>query len=156
MIGIWPLIMGVTMFVQMKLNPTPPDPMQAMIFTWMPVIFTFMLASLPGRAGDLLGVEQLAVDHPAGGDHARARASNSAARESRLQEQGEDTERRPVETDREVEAAAKIAEPKRNVEDERRQRAESSLAPPIPSSGNTERPPSGKQSRWLLAPVKRR
>ncbi|BBE72949.1 membrane protein insertase YidC [Oharaeibacter diazotrophicus] len=47
MIGIWPLIMGVTMFVQMKLNPAPPDPTQAAIFTWMPVIFTFMLGSFP-------------------------------------------------------------------------------------------------------------
>ena len=47
MIGIWPLIMGVTMFLQMRLNPTPPDPTQAMIFTWMPVVFTFMLASFP-------------------------------------------------------------------------------------------------------------
>ena len=47
MIGIWPLIMGVTMFVQMRLNPTPPDPTQQMIFTWMPLIFTFMLASFP-------------------------------------------------------------------------------------------------------------
>ena len=46
-IGIWPVIMGITMFVQMKLNPTPPDPTQAMIFTWMPVLFTFMLASFP-------------------------------------------------------------------------------------------------------------
>ncbi len=46
-LGAWPLIMGVTMFVQMKLNPTPPDPTQAMIFTWMPVIFTFMLSSFP-------------------------------------------------------------------------------------------------------------
>jgi YidC/Oxa1 family membrane protein insertase len=47
MLGIWPLIMGVTMFVQMRLNPTPVDPAQQMIFTWMPVIFTFMLASFP-------------------------------------------------------------------------------------------------------------
>ena len=47
MIGVWPLIMGVTMFVQMKLNPAPPDPTQQMIFTWMPVLFTFMLASFP-------------------------------------------------------------------------------------------------------------
>ena len=39
--------MGVTMWVQMRLNPTPPDPTQAMIFTWMPIIFTFMLASFP-------------------------------------------------------------------------------------------------------------
>ncbi|WP_249694391.1 membrane protein insertase YidC [Stappia sp. WLB 29] len=47
MLGIWPLIMGVTMFVQMKMNPAPPDPTQQMIFTWMPVLFTFMLASFP-------------------------------------------------------------------------------------------------------------
>ena len=46
-LGIWPLIMGVTMFVQMRMNPTPPDPTQAMIFTWMPLVFTFMLASFP-------------------------------------------------------------------------------------------------------------
>ena len=44
-LGAWPLIMGVTMWMQMKLNPTPPDPTQAMMFNWMPVIFTFMLAS---------------------------------------------------------------------------------------------------------------
>jgi len=47
MIGIWPLIMGVTMWVQMKLNPAPPDPMQQKIFAWMPVFFTFLLASFP-------------------------------------------------------------------------------------------------------------
>ncbi|NLS02119.1 membrane protein insertase YidC [Rhizobium sp. P32RR-XVIII] len=46
-LGVWPLIMGVTMFVQMRMNPTPPDPTQAMIFTWMPLVFTFMLASFP-------------------------------------------------------------------------------------------------------------
>lgn len=44
MLGAWPLIMGVTMWAQMKLNPAPPDPTQQMIFNWMPVIFTFMLA----------------------------------------------------------------------------------------------------------------
>jgi YidC/Oxa1 family membrane protein insertase len=44
-IGAWPLVMGVTMWFQMKLNPAPPDPAQKMIFDWMPVIFTFMLAS---------------------------------------------------------------------------------------------------------------
>ncbi len=47
MIGVWPLLMGVTMFLQMRMNPTPPDPTQAMIFNWMPVIFTFMLATFP-------------------------------------------------------------------------------------------------------------
>ena len=46
-LGIWPLIMGVTMWVQMKLNPPPPDPTQQMVFNWMPLIFTFMLGSFP-------------------------------------------------------------------------------------------------------------
>src|SRR5205085_8334137 len=44
MLGVWPLIMGVTMWMQMKLNPPPPDPTQQMIFDWMPVVFTFMLS----------------------------------------------------------------------------------------------------------------
>ena len=39
--------MGATMWVQQKLNPQPPDPVQAKLFQWMPVIFTFMLASFP-------------------------------------------------------------------------------------------------------------
>jgi len=47
MLGVWPLIMGVTMFVQMQMNPQPPDPTTAMIFKWMPVVFTFMLATFP-------------------------------------------------------------------------------------------------------------
>ncbi|WP_434064195.1 membrane protein insertase YidC [Pararhizobium gei] len=47
LIGVWPLVMGITMFLQMRMNPTPPDPTQAMLFTWMPVVFTFMLASFP-------------------------------------------------------------------------------------------------------------
>src|SRR6185437_7296726 len=46
-LGVWPLIMGTTMWFQMKLNPTPPDPTQQLIFGWMPVIFTFMLAGFP-------------------------------------------------------------------------------------------------------------
>jgi len=46
-IGVWPLIMGITMWVQMKLNPAPPDPVQQKLFTWMPVFFTFLLASFP-------------------------------------------------------------------------------------------------------------
>ena len=35
---------AITMWLQMKLNPAPPDPAQKMMFDWMPVIFTFMLA----------------------------------------------------------------------------------------------------------------
>jgi YidC/Oxa1 family membrane protein insertase len=44
-LGFWPIVMGITMFLQMKLNPAPPDPTQKMIFDWMPLVFTFMLAS---------------------------------------------------------------------------------------------------------------
>ncbi len=44
-LGFWPIVMGITMWAQMKLNPAPPDPTQKMIFDWMPLIFTFMLAS---------------------------------------------------------------------------------------------------------------
>ncbi|HMA15036.1 MAG: membrane protein insertase YidC [Bacteroidota bacterium] len=46
-IGIWPLLMGISMFLQQKLNPQPPDPVQAKIFLMMPVIFTFLLATFP-------------------------------------------------------------------------------------------------------------
>ncbi len=46
-LGVWPLIMGCTMFFQQKLNPPPPDPVQAKIFQFMPIIFTFMLARFP-------------------------------------------------------------------------------------------------------------
>ena len=46
-LGIWPIIMGCTMFLQQRLNPPPPDPMQARIFQFMPIIFTFMLARFP-------------------------------------------------------------------------------------------------------------
>jgi YidC/Oxa1 family membrane protein insertase len=47
MIGAWPLIMGVTMFLQQKLNPQPVDPAQARIFMILPVVFTFMLSAFP-------------------------------------------------------------------------------------------------------------
>lgn len=46
-LGIWPLLMGATMVLQQKLNPKPPDPVQAQIFAWMPVVFTFLLATFP-------------------------------------------------------------------------------------------------------------
>jgi len=47
MIGAWPLIMGVTMWMQQKLNPQPPDPVQAKLFMILPLVFTFMLAQFP-------------------------------------------------------------------------------------------------------------
>ena len=43
----WALIMGATMYLQQRLNPQPPDPIQAKLFQWMPLIFTFMLAGMP-------------------------------------------------------------------------------------------------------------
>jgi len=46
-LGIWPLLMGATMYFQQKLNPAPPDPVQAKVFQFMPIIFTFMLGTFP-------------------------------------------------------------------------------------------------------------
>ena len=46
-IGIWPLIMGVTMWLQQRLSPKPTDPQQAMIMGMLPILFTFMLAPFP-------------------------------------------------------------------------------------------------------------
>ena len=47
MIGAWPLIMGLTMFLQQKLNPQPVDPVQARMFMLLPIVFTYMLAAFP-------------------------------------------------------------------------------------------------------------
>ena len=47
LIGIWPILMGVTMFLQQKLNPQPADPVQAKIFLFMPLLFTVLLARFP-------------------------------------------------------------------------------------------------------------
>ena len=46
-IGVWPLLMGLTMYLQQKINPPPPDPIQAKIFMMLPFIFTFLLATFP-------------------------------------------------------------------------------------------------------------
>ena len=47
MIGVWPILMGLTMYLQQKLNPTPPDPMQAKIFMFLPLFLTIILAPFP-------------------------------------------------------------------------------------------------------------
>jgi YidC/Oxa1 family membrane protein insertase len=47
LIGAWPIIMGITMFIQQKLNPTPPDPIQAKIFMFFPIFLTVILAPFP-------------------------------------------------------------------------------------------------------------
>lgn len=46
-LGAWPIMMGISMFLQMRLNPAPPDPVQAKIFQLMPFFFTFLLATFP-------------------------------------------------------------------------------------------------------------
>ncbi len=46
-IGAWPVAMGVSMYIQQKLNPAPPDPMQAKIFMFFPVFLTVILAPFP-------------------------------------------------------------------------------------------------------------
>ena len=46
-IGIWPVLMGLTMYLQQKINPPPPDPIQAKIFLMLPFVFTFLLATFP-------------------------------------------------------------------------------------------------------------
>tara|TARA_Y100000590_G_scaffold432378_1_gene548336 strand:+ start:752 stop:2431 length:1680 start_codon:yes stop_codon:yes gene_type:complete len=47
MIGAWPILMGLSMYVQQKLNPTPPDPIQAKIFMFFPLFLTIILAPFP-------------------------------------------------------------------------------------------------------------
>ena len=47
MVGVWPVIMGASMFLQQKLNPAPADPMQAKMFMFLPFVFTFMFARFP-------------------------------------------------------------------------------------------------------------
>jgi YidC/Oxa1 family membrane protein insertase len=44
---ILPIIMAISMFVQTRLNPTPPDPLQAKIMLWMPIIFSVMFFFFP-------------------------------------------------------------------------------------------------------------
>jgi YidC/Oxa1 family membrane protein insertase len=73
MIGAWPLIMGVTMFLQQKLNPQPVDPVQARMFMALPVVFTYMLSAFPAGLviywawNNLLSIaQQWAIMHRAG------------------------------------------------------------------------------------------
>ena len=47
LIGVWPCLMGVSMYLQQKLNPTPPDPVQAKIFMFFPLFLTVILAPFP-------------------------------------------------------------------------------------------------------------
>jgi YidC/Oxa1 family membrane protein insertase len=73
MIGAWPLLMGVTMYLQQKLNPQPVDPMQARMFMLLPIVFTYMLSAFPAGLviywawNNLLSIaQQWAIMHRAG------------------------------------------------------------------------------------------
>jgi YidC/Oxa1 family membrane protein insertase len=72
-IGAWPLLMGVTMYLQQKLNPQPVDPVQARMFMLLPVVFTYMLSAFPAGLviywawNNLLSIaQQWAIMHRAG------------------------------------------------------------------------------------------
>ena len=69
-IGIWPLIMGGTMYLQQKLNPQPADPTQAKIFLMLPIVFTFMLGQFPAGLVIYWAWKQPSVDRPAMDHHA--------------------------------------------------------------------------------------
>ena len=77
-LGIWPLVMGVSMFFQMKMNPEPADPVQKQMFSWMPVIFTFMLGTFPAGLviywtwNNTLTVLQQSLHHDQGRREGRA------------------------------------------------------------------------------------
>ena len=85
MIGVLPLLMGITMWIQMRLNPAPPDPVQAQIFNWMPIFFTFLLASFPAGLvlywawNNFLSIIQQANDH----EKARCRDKPDAEHQGR-------------------------------------------------------------------------
>ena len=79
---ILPILMGVAMFGQFKLNPAPPDPMQAKIFAFMPVVMTVMMAWFPAGlvlywlTNTLLSIaQQWNINRVGGGEEARTGSS---------------------------------------------------------------------------------
>jgi YidC/Oxa1 family membrane protein insertase len=64
MIGAWPIIMAVTMYVQQSMSPEPSDPIQAKVMKFLPLIFLFMFASFPAGLviywawGNILSIAQ--------------------------------------------------------------------------------------------------
>ena len=58
------------MFLQQKLNPAPPDPVQARMFQFMPIMFTFMLARFPAGLSAILDLEQSSYRRTTMADHA--------------------------------------------------------------------------------------
>ena len=85
-IGVLPILLGITMWLQQKLNPAPTDPSQAMIFAWMPWVFMFMLGGFASGLVVYWVTNNILSVIPAGGDHGAPGSRNSAARKSRHQE----------------------------------------------------------------------
>jgi YidC/Oxa1 family membrane protein insertase len=80
---VLPLIMGATMFIQTKLNPTPPDPIQAKVMLLHAGHFHRDVPLVPGRSGALLDGEQHPLDRPAMADHAHGRGGREEVGRSR-------------------------------------------------------------------------
>ena len=75
MLGVWPVLMGVTMFIQMQMNPPPPDPIQARMFQILPIFFTFILAVFP-PGWSFTGRGTISCQYCNRGDHAPQRCGN--------------------------------------------------------------------------------
>jgi YidC/Oxa1 family membrane protein insertase len=82
-IGAWPLIYGVSMWVQQRLAPQPPDPVQARMMSFMPIFLTFVLASMPAGLviywtwSNTLGIlQQWVLKRRSGGDMKPAKAAS--------------------------------------------------------------------------------
>ncbi len=78
MIGVWPIIMGITMFLQMRMNPTPPDSDPGDDLYLDAADLHLHAGVFPGGSGDLLGMEQHPVDLAAGCDHEAPRRQDRA------------------------------------------------------------------------------
>jgi YidC/Oxa1 family membrane protein insertase len=78
MIGVWPIVMGSTMWLQQRLNPQPTDPVQAKVMQFLPVMFTFLFATFPAGLviywtwNNILSIAQqwmimkrMGIEHPA-------------------------------------------------------------------------------------------
>ena len=84
-LGVLPILLGISMWLQQKLNPAPTDATQAMIFAWMPWVFMFMLGTLRLGAGAVLDHQQHHHLHPAIPDHAQPRAPAGHLRQHPLE-----------------------------------------------------------------------
>ncbi|MEM7225731.1 MAG: membrane protein insertase YidC [Pseudomonadota bacterium] len=122
-IGVWPILMGLSMVIQHRLNPQPTDPVQAKIFAWMPVIFTFLLATFPAGLviywtwNNTLSIfQQMVIMKRHGVPIGRQPTAAKPSAGPPKKKPGEDKEKAEEETEAEAEpapAASDTAEPKK-------------------------------------------